>query len=732
MAAVNLIRMRRALSLAAVAGLLSTAGAEPPLDLGPEFQVNTFTTGVQSSPGAAVHEDGSFVIVWQSGSIPGAEPDGSVSGVFLQRYDANGAPVGVEQQANSFARFAQTNPAVGAQEDGEFVVVWETGCFDASYGQVCAPDGSAMSIAAQRFDADGAPIGGELIVNSFTAGFDVYPSVAAGPAGEFVVGWTSGSSDTYGRYYHGVFARPFAADGTPTADEFGVNVSLPGSHYLDGVAMDVAGNFVVVWTEYQEEPYGVYQSRVVARRFDRAGDALGDELTVTDPGVYVAGGTVAAAADGRFVVAWDQYVPNAPSADDEVRARRFAADGTPIGDELQVNTYTTGVQRRPAVASDAAGNFVVVWRAYGNLDGDDSGVFGRGFASDGAPLGTEFQVNVHTAGDQRFQTIAANAGGEFIVAWTSEGGYASSPPPSQDGSDAGIFARRLRLRACSASPECEDDNPCTVDTCENEVCLNRQQPGCCTSAVECSDGNGCTDDACVDNACPHTESPGCTPCVASADCAAPDACTVGLCVCAPSGCNERICAFEPIAGCCLSAADCEDGNACTQDSCSDSHRCVTTTLADCVPCAEDADCSTGCLVAPEVCDDGQCVYPEGCPTVEVDDNPLGAGSALLIRVIVPDSAPGQGKVKVVATATIGEAGSGETPTKRCTAGTRIGRARMTLEPDGDSNLVLELGNRGKRCLTADADGLMSFDVEVVVKRKKTPLATVVESRTWRQ
>jgi len=49
----------------------------------------------------------------------------------------------------------------------------------------------------------------------------------------------------------------------------------------------------------------------------------------------------------------------------------------PVGSEFQVNTYTTSFQRNPAVASDAAGNFVVVWDSSEGQDGSDSGVFGQ-------------------------------------------------------------------------------------------------------------------------------------------------------------------------------------------------------------------------------------------------------------------------------------------------------------------------------------------------------------------
>jgi hypothetical protein len=54
------------------------------------------------------------------------------------------------------------------------------------------------------------------------------------------------------------------------------------------------------------------------------------------------------------------------------------AEVTPLGNEFRANTYTTGSQAPCSVASDAAGNFVVVWQSYGQ-DGSNSGIFGRRF-----------------------------------------------------------------------------------------------------------------------------------------------------------------------------------------------------------------------------------------------------------------------------------------------------------------------------------------------------------------
>ena len=50
-----------------------------------------------------------------------------------------------------------------------------------------------------------------------------------------------------------------------------------------------------------------------------------------------------------------------------------ASAAVPSGTEFQVNTYTTNNQVFPSVASDSAGNFVVVWQSRGSAGSDTDG-----------------------------------------------------------------------------------------------------------------------------------------------------------------------------------------------------------------------------------------------------------------------------------------------------------------------------------------------------------------------
>jgi hypothetical protein len=125
--------------------------------------------------------------------------------------------------------------------------------------------------------------------------------------------------------------------------------------------------------------------------------------------------------------------------------------------------------------------------------------------------------------------------------------------------------------------------------------------------------------------------------------------------------------------------------------------------------------------------------PAGCPLVDIDTtDPVGAEGHLLSRVRIPADVPGQGKIKVVVTGTIAAGDSAAAASKGCRSGKRIGRSRAVVDPASDTNLLLAFTKRGARCLAAAPGGTLAADVNVRIRRKKTPLAEVTETRVWRQ
>ena len=383
--------------------------------LGPEFQVNTYTAGNQRYPSIAADALGNFVVVWTSDL-----EDGSGLGIFGQRYASSGVTLGPELRVNSYTTGDQQRPALASDGVGNFVVVWS------SSGE----DGSSTGVFGQRYAVSGAALGPEFRVNSYTTDNQDVPRVASTPSGDFVVVWQSRTQDGSG---YGIFGQRYAMSGVPLGSEFRVNTSTTLSEQQPAVAVNSGGNVVVVW---QNEslggggggPPGV---GVFGQRYAASGAPLGPEFRVNTYTTYRQGAaSVASDPAGNFVVVWTSEVQDGEFFG--IFGQRYDAGGAPLGLEFRVNTFTTASQIIPKVASDAAGNFVVVWYG-GAQDGSGYGVFGQRYDSSGSPTGPEFRVNSYTTGSQRAPSVTADDAGNFVVAWTSQ---------TQDGSNDGVFGQR--------------------------------------------------------------------------------------------------------------------------------------------------------------------------------------------------------------------------------------------------------------------------------------------------
>jgi hypothetical protein len=400
---------RAAGSIAVILTLLCAVDAMAQDPAGPEFLVNTYTTARQFRPAVAVDAAGSFVVAWET-----TGQDGSGYGVSARRFTASGRHRGTEFQVNTFTTDAQADPAVGSDENGNFVIVWTSD--DPSAGW---PD-----VFARRYDAEGTPLGPEFRVNSYTTLWQMRPSVAVSTSGAFVVVWSGpdGSGAVHGS---GVFAQRYDAAGTPLGSEFRVNSYSEQDQDSPVVAMDPYGDFVVVWTStFQDgDDMGVF-----GQRFDSSGAARGGEFRVnTSTAGYQWFPSVGMGPNSDFTVVWQGPQDG---SDDAIFGQRYGASGQVEGGEFRVNSYTTGAQWFPSIAMGATG-FVAFWDSPGQ-DGHNSGVFGQRYDLAGSPVGGEFLVNTATYSLQGFSAAAMDPAGNFVVVWSG-----------RDGSDTGIFGQRF-------------------------------------------------------------------------------------------------------------------------------------------------------------------------------------------------------------------------------------------------------------------------------------------------
>ena len=381
---------------------------------GPEFQVNSYTTSSQYSPDVASDPAGNFVVVWTSLGSPGT--DSAYASIQGQRFRVDGTLLGAQFQVNTYTTKAQKQPAVAADAQGNFVVVWR------SYGAVA--DASGSSVQGQRYAANGTPIGGQFQVNSFTTSYQDYPAVAEDALGNFVVAWESGAAGNGDSDGVSVQAQRYAVSGAAQGGQFLVNAYTTGHQRSPDVAADGQGNFLIAWHSFGSIGGDISTTSAQARRYTGSGAPLGAQFQVNS---YITNSqnlpAVAADALGNFVLAWESDgSAGADTSGLSVQARRFDSSGVAAGGDFQVNVFTTDWQRLADVAMDSQGGFVVVWESFAAVgDTSSRSVHARRYLANGTPREAEFQVNTYTTNYQVRPAVASDARGNFVVVWHSLG-----------------------------------------------------------------------------------------------------------------------------------------------------------------------------------------------------------------------------------------------------------------------------------------------------------------------
>lgn len=280
-------------------------------------------------------------------------------------------------------------------------------------------------------------------VNDYGIGEQGAPDISVGSLGNFVITWQSEDQDGDG---DGVYAKIYNAAAVPLGTEFRVNTTTRRDQTNPAVAVDASSSFVVVWTSDQSGIGGTGSSRqdVYGQRFSSIGSPLGAEFRINrsilqdqyDP-------DVATDASGNFVVVYtseeqDDNTNGRDSSGTGIFGQRFDRTGALVGPEFRINTQTQNDQTAPVVAMNARGEFVVVWVSEGQ-DGSGEAIFGQRYSDTGLAVGAEFQVGTATEDSQINPSIALDNSGRFVVTWQSEG---QDDNQANDDDGYGIYAQQ--------------------------------------------------------------------------------------------------------------------------------------------------------------------------------------------------------------------------------------------------------------------------------------------------
>jgi len=165
------------------------------------------------------------------------------------------------------------------------------------------------------------------------------------------------------------------------------------------------GGYVVAWVDsgLGFKPY--------SRLYSSTGVPKGDAFLLSEVFDSAAPG-IAGLSGGGFVavgIGWQ---------DDNVWARAFDGQGSPLGAAFRVNADTLDYYNRPDVCALDDGGFVVTWTASPAV-GPGSRVYCQRFDALGNKTGDEFRVGTYPDVEQSSSAVAVIGNGGFVVVWTA-------------------------------------------------------------------------------------------------------------------------------------------------------------------------------------------------------------------------------------------------------------------------------------------------------------------------
>ncbi len=443
------------------------------------FRVNSYTAHSQRWSDVAMDVDGDFIITWSS---YGQEDNGQLGtgyGVYARRYDSFGQPLGGEFQVNVTKAGDQRFSSVAMDSLGGFTIAWTSN-----------QNGISDDIIVRDFNADGTPaggpLGGEIVANQTLLGDQRYPDIAMNLAGDqYVVTWSASGQDGSG---WGVYGRLFNRSNTTLFVPSSPALAIPDTGTVVA-RMNVTNNAIITDLNVQLQLRHASPSDLTVELISPTGTTV--QLFANVPVPFLNGnmpqgsdfsGTI---FDDAAAVAINN--PNAGAVppfagtfrpmgalagfngenvngvwtlritDSNGNARAglleqwsLIVERSPVtGQEFRVNTTSVGNQAYSSVAMDHQGEFVVTWSGFGNQpehqDLSGSGVFVQRFAATGNRIGDESRVNMTTAGDQKFPSVASDGVGNYAIAFTGPIFDANNNPTDETTVYVSASRRRLVL-----------------------------------------------------------------------------------------------------------------------------------------------------------------------------------------------------------------------------------------------------------------------------------------------
>jgi hypothetical protein len=276
------------------------------LTLGPEFgtPVNVPSALAHFNSVNASTPEGSFVVVWDQ------EPTSTTYQVMAQRFTGIGFKAGPQIQVSG-STTSFDPPSVAIDTNGDFVVAWTQSV------------GNNTDILAQKFNASGTPVGGNVPVAVGTF-HQTQPHVAMDAKGDFVVSYTRDTNNNN----EDIFAKMYNVNEQLTTV---VNVALtPLAETNSSVAMTPSGSFDVAY----ESAASSTNHNLFMNQYNASGGLI-RSLTIANTPADETTPSVSMDNAGDAAVAWQSTA----LGNSEILARRVSASGV-LGPDIIIDSVT--------------------------------------------------------------------------------------------------------------------------------------------------------------------------------------------------------------------------------------------------------------------------------------------------------------------------------------------------------------------------------------------------------
>lgn len=379
--------------------------------LGAEIQMSQQNYSAYRNPVIAINKAGAGVVVWVYSDWWSGDWK-----IYARCFNAQGT------QGSQFEvvqdDLGRATPAVGIAGNGNLLIAWESEGEDVYYH---------MSIKGAWYGSNNQRIGNIFSINDPAGqGRQYSPDIAMHDDGYCVVAWQDGSNSGSSQE---IMIQIYDSERQPVSRNIpATSGGNDPSQYSPKVVMDENKNITVIWNHYNSPWYDVYDDYVRLQRFDQNGNAVGSNIQISD---YTTTSkkhrysTIACSGE-NILCLWTDGRNN----NDDIYGQVVDFSTGKVDGNYQVSLdFGCGIMNHPDVASDAEGNFVVVWEDNRNRTTD---IYARLYNADGTPATDEFPLQYTDDHDEQEPRVDMNDNGLFVVSWWHE---------PESGDDPEIYAR---------------------------------------------------------------------------------------------------------------------------------------------------------------------------------------------------------------------------------------------------------------------------------------------------